>query len=53
MGLFLTLMDMSIMSTALYTISVEFDNYNHTIWAALAYILADIGIGTRAISKNM
>ncbi|KAH6677569.1 major facilitator superfamily domain-containing protein [Halenospora varia] len=45
MGLFLTLMDMSIMSTALYTISVEFDNYNHTIWAALAYILADIGCG--------
>ena len=31
------------MSTALYTISVEFSNYNHTIWAALAYILADIG----------
>ncbi|KAH8586548.1 major facilitator superfamily transporter [Bisporella sp. PMI_857] len=44
-GLFLTLMDLSIMSTALYTISVEFSNYNHTIWAALSYILADIGCG--------
>ncbi|RDL33234.1 MFS general substrate transporter [Venustampulla echinocandica] len=44
-GLFLTLMDMSIISTALYTISVEFDNYDHTIWAALSYILADIGCG--------
>jgi len=37
-------MDLSIMSTALYTISVEFSNYDHMIWAALAYILADIGM---------
>ncbi|EPE31907.1 MFS general substrate transporter [Glarea lozoyensis ATCC 20868] len=44
-GLFLTLMDMSIISTALYTISLEFQNYDHTIWAALSYILADIGCG--------
>ena len=39
----MALMDMSIISTALYTISVDFNNYRLTIWAALAYILADIG----------
>jgi MFS family permease len=39
----MALMDMSIISTALFTISVDFKNYRLTIWAALAYILADIG----------
>jgi MFS family permease len=43
LGLFMALMDMSIISTALYTISVDFKNYRQTIWAALSYILADIG----------
>ena len=36
-------MDLSIISTALYTISVDFQDYRMTIWAALSYILADIG----------
>jgi len=36
-------MDMSIISTSLFTISVDFADYNPTIWAALAYTLADIG----------
>jgi MFS family permease len=36
-------MDMSIISTALFTISVDFKSYRQTIWAALAYILADLG----------
>lgn len=39
----MALMDMSIISTALYTISLDFSNYDLTIWAALSYILADIG----------
>jgi MFS family permease len=43
LGLFMALMDMSIISTALFTISVDFKSYRQTIWAALAYILADIG----------
>jgi MFS family permease len=43
LGLFMALMDMSIISTALYTISSDFHNYGLTIWAALSYILADIG----------
>jgi MFS family permease len=43
LGLFMALMDMSIISTALYTISYDFQNYGLTIWAALSYILADIG----------
>jgi hypothetical protein len=39
----MALMDMSIILTALYTISVDFKNYRQTLWAALSYILADIG----------
>lgn len=34
---------MSIVSTALYTISVDFKDYQKTIWVALSYTLADIG----------
>jgi MFS family permease len=43
LGLFMALMDLSIISTALYTISKDFHNYGLTTWAALSYILADIG----------
>src|SRR5271163_2212003 len=39
----MALMNMSIISTALYTISVDFADYKKTIWSALSYILADIG----------
>lgn len=42
LGLFMSLMNISIISTALYTISVYFNDYRRTIWAALAYTLADI-----------
>ena len=42
LGLFMALMDISIISTCLYTISIEFNDYRKTIWAALAYTLADI-----------
>ncbi|KAE9375004.1 major facilitator superfamily transporter [Stipitochalara longipes BDJ] len=38
----MALMNISIISTALYTISVDFNDYRRTIWAALAYTLADI-----------
>ena len=38
----MALMDISIISTALYTISVDFHDYRQTIWAALSYTLADI-----------
>jgi MFS family permease len=43
LGLSMALMDMSIISTALHTISSDFQNYGLTIWTALSYILADIG----------
>lgn len=43
MGLFLSLLDSSIVATALYTIGVEFDNLTTVNWVALTYILADVG----------
>jgi MFS family permease len=43
LGVIISLMDLSIISTALYTISLDFGSYRQTIWAALAYILTDIG----------
>ncbi|EMC99586.1 hypothetical protein BAUCODRAFT_57376, partial [Baudoinia panamericana UAMH 10762] len=42
-GLFLSLMDTSIMATAVYTISLEFDSLSKTFWAILAYQLAYLG----------
>ncbi|KAG4029459.1 hypothetical protein MFRU_015g00040 [Monilinia fructicola] len=42
-GLFLALLDTSIVATALYTIGVEFDSLNSVSWVALAYTLSYIG----------
>ena len=42
-GLFLSLMDTAIVSTALYTISGEFGNFRISSWVILAYTLADVG----------
>lgn len=50
-GLFMSLMDLSIISTALYTIALEFDDYKLTIWAAISYTLADIGM-TRLLNAR-
>uniref|UniRef100_A0A093VDT1 Putative transporter C3H1.06c n=1 Tax=Talaromyces marneffei PM1 TaxID=1077442 RepID=A0A093VDT1_TALMA len=42
-GLFLALMDTSIMATAVYTISLDFDSLASTLWAILAYQLSYLG----------
>lgn len=42
-GLFLALMDTSIMATAVYTISLDFNSLASTFWAILAYQLAYLG----------
>jgi MFS family permease len=42
-GLFLSLMDTSIMATAVYTISLEFNSLASTFWAVIAYQLAYLG----------
>ncbi|KAF7187571.1 Efflux pump FUS6 [Pseudocercospora fuligena] len=43
-GLFMSFMDGSITSTALYTIGVEFESSTKVTWIALAYTLADVGL---------
>ncbi|OKL56913.1 hypothetical protein UA08_07740 [Talaromyces atroroseus] len=45
-GLFLALMDTSIMATAVYTISLEFNSLASTFWAVIAYQLAYLGFAT-------
>ncbi|KAM0165346.1 hypothetical protein ACHAQE_000089 [Botrytis cinerea] len=42
-GLFLALLDTSIVATALYTIGVEFNSLNSVSWVALAYTLSYLG----------
>lgn len=42
-GLFLALLDTSIMATAVYTISLDFNSLASTFWAILAYQLAYLG----------
>ncbi|KAF7882767.1 uncharacterized protein EAF02_006130 [Botrytis sinoallii] len=42
-GLFLALLDTSIVATALYTIGVEFNSLNSVSWIALAYTLSYLG----------
>lgn len=43
MGLFLSLMDTTIVSTMLYTISDEFDGFKTCSWVVLAYTLSYVG----------
>jgi len=43
LGLLLSIMDTSIVSTSIYTISLEFNSLAKTIWIILAYSLADLG----------
>ncbi|KAL3479547.1 MFS general substrate transporter [Aspergillus californicus] len=42
-GLFLSLMDTTIVSTMLYTISDEFDGFKTSSWVVLAYTLSYVG----------
>ena len=42
-GLFLSILDTSIVATALYTIGVEFNSLNSITWIALSYTLAYLG----------
>lgn len=42
-GLFLSLLDTSIVATALYTIGAEFNALNSVTWVALAYTLSYVG----------
>jgi MFS family permease len=42
-GLFLSLLDTSIVATALYTIGVDFHSTNTVTWVALAYTLSYLG----------
>ncbi|KAL4869215.1 major facilitator superfamily domain-containing protein [Aspergillus spectabilis] len=42
-GLFLSLMDTTIVSTMLYTISDEFDGFKTSSWIVLAYTLSYVG----------
>lgn len=42
-GLFLSLMDTTIISTMLYTISDEFDGFKSCSWIVLAYTLSYVG----------
>ncbi|TGO35759.1 hypothetical protein BHYA_0147g00240 [Botrytis hyacinthi] len=42
-GLFLALLDTSIVATALYTIGVQFNSLNSVSWIALAYTLSYLG----------
>ncbi|RDW58158.1 MFS multidrug transporter-like protein [Coleophoma cylindrospora] len=42
-GLFLSLIDTTIVATALYTIGVDFKNLNGVAWVALAYTLSYLG----------
>lgn len=43
LGLFMAMMDASIVATSLYTIGVEFNELEHINWIALAYTLAFLG----------
>lgn len=43
LGLLLSLMDTSIMATAVYTISLDFNSLSSTLWAVIAYQLAYLG----------
>lgn len=43
-GLFLSFMDGSITSTAIYSIGAEFGSLTKVTWIALAYTLADVGL---------
>jgi MFS family permease len=43
LGLLLSLMDTSIMATAVYTISLDFNSLASTLWAILAYQLSYLG----------
>ncbi|PSS02246.1 major facilitator superfamily transporter [Coniella lustricola] len=43
LGLFMAMMDASIVATSLYTIGVEFNDLEHINWVALAYSLAFLG----------
>ena len=42
-GLFLSLMDTSIISTSIYTIAIEFNSLAKTVWVVLAYTLTYLG----------
>lgn len=42
-GIMLSIMDTSIVSTSVYTISLHFNSLAKTIWTILAYTLADLG----------
>ena len=42
-GLFLSLLDTSIVATALYTIGTDFNSLNTVTWVALAYTLSYVG----------
>ena len=42
-GLFLSILDTSIVATALYTIGIEFKSLQSVTWVALAYTLAYVG----------
>ncbi|KAH7171532.1 major facilitator superfamily domain-containing protein [Dactylonectria macrodidyma] len=43
LGLFLSMIDTSIVATSLYTIGLEFESFNTVNWVALAYTLAYLG----------
>jgi len=43
LGLVLSIMDTSIISTAIYTIAVDFDSLAKAIWVVLAYELSYLG----------
>ncbi|KAM5354341.1 hypothetical protein ACJ41O_000990 [Fusarium nematophilum] len=43
LGLFLSMVDTSIVATSLYTIGVEFESLDNVNWVALAYTLAYLG----------
>lgn len=46
LGLFLSLLDATIVATALYTIGNDLSSLGNTTWIALAYTLTDMGFAT-------
>jgi hypothetical protein len=47
-GLLFSIMDTSIVSTSLLTISIDFNSLAKTTWVVLAYTLADLGLSTHS-----
>lgn len=47
MGLFLSLLDATVVATMLVDISQEFQDFKTTSWVVLAYTLTEVGTSTR------